>query len=70
MKILESFNSFKFEEGDIVLTHYWWDDMITPVRIIEKKGRKYLASHDVEGSKIQGAPDEWLKSDEIIDIRR
>ncbi|CAG7579731.1 MAG: hypothetical protein SLAVMIC_00063 [uncultured marine phage] len=70
MRILESFGSFKINEGDTVLIHYWWDDMITPVKIVEKKGRKFLVSHDIEGSYIKNAPDEWVKTDEIIDIKR
>lgn len=70
MKILESFKSFKIEVGDNVLIHYWWDDMITPCEIIEKKGYSFLVSHNIEGSKIKNAPDEWVKSNEIIDIKR
>lgn len=67
MKILESFKSFSLDEGDKVLTHYWYDGMITPVEIKEKKGRRFLVSHNIEESKIQNAPDEWLKKEDIID---
>jgi len=70
MKILESFKSFNANPDDILLIHYWWDDMITPVKVLEKKGRKFLVSHKIEESKIKNAPDEWIKSDEIIDIKR
>lgn len=67
MKILESFKSFSLDEGDKVLIHYWYDGMICPVEIKEKKGRKFLVSHNIEESKIQNAPDEWLKKEDIID---
>lgn len=62
--ILEFKNHFK--EDDIVLIHYWYNGMVTPVKILKKKGRKYLISHNTEQSKIQNAPDELVKNTEII----
>jgi hypothetical protein len=70
MRLLEGFKTFKINEGDTVLIHYWWDDMITPVKVIEKKGHKFLVSHNIEKSNIKNAPDEWIKSNEIIDHHR
>jgi len=62
--ILEKRISYK--EGDIVYIEYWYNKMITPVKIKEKKGKKFLVSHDVEKSKIQNAPDELIKPSQII----
>ena len=60
-------NSKKFEEGDYVLMEYWYKDMITPVKILEKKGRKYNVTHNIEESEIKNAPDEVITRDLIID---
>lgn len=62
--ILEYKNFYK--EGDIVLIEYWYNDMITPVKILEKKGYKFLVSHDVPESEIQNAPNETIKRTDII----
>ena len=35
MKFLNEYKSF-YKEGDIVLIEYWYNDMITPVKILEK----------------------------------
>jgi len=66
MEFILEFKNF-FKEGDKVLIEYWYNDMITPVLIKEKKGRKYLISHNIPESKIQNAPDELIKSSDIID---
>lgn len=66
MNFILEFKNF-FKEGDKVLIEYWYNDMITPVIIKEKKGRKYLISHNIEESKIQNAPDELVSSSDIID---
>ena len=66
MEFILEFKNF-FKEGDKVLIEYWYNDMITPVLIKEKKRRKYLISHDIPESKIQNAPDELIKSSDIID---
>lgn len=70
MKYILEYKKFGYEPGDDVLIHYWYDGHITPVRIVEKIGRRFLISHNVEGSKIQNAPDEYIKSTEIIDKYR
>lgn len=70
MKHLFEYKSF-YKEGDIVLIEYWYNDMITPVKIIEKvSSRKFKVSHNIEQSKIFNAPDEIIKTSDIIDIAR
>ena len=65
MKYILEFKSF-YNEGDIVLIEYWYNDMETPVKILEKVGNKYLVSHNVEQSKIKNAPDELILKKDII----
>jgi hypothetical protein len=55
-----------YKEGDIVYIEYWYNKMITKVRIKEIKGRKFLVSHNISESKIKNAPDEIIKSTQII----
>ncbi len=70
MKFLLEFNSF-YKEGDVVLIEYWYNDMVTPVKIVEKVSKvSYKVSHNVPNSKIFNAPDEIIKSSDIIDITR
>lgn len=69
MNHISEYKSF-YKEGDIVLVEYWYNDMICPVEIIEKKGRKYKISHNTELSKIKNAPDEVIESKDIIDHYR
>lgn len=70
MKFLLEFKSF-LKEGDIVLVEYWYNDMVTPVKIVEKLSKvSYKVSHNVSNSKISNAPDEIIKSSDIIDISR
>jgi hypothetical protein len=70
MKFLIEFNSF-YKEGDIVLIDYWYNDMLTPVYIIEKISKsKFKVSHNIEQSRIKNAPDEIIKSSDIIDKYR
>jgi hypothetical protein len=70
MKYILEKNNF-YNIGDIIYIEYWYkptgkDRFITPVKILEIKGRKYTISHDVEKSKIQNAPDELIKPSQII----
>jgi hypothetical protein len=57
-----------YDVGNIVLIEYWYDDMLTPVKILEKVGRSYKITHNIPNSKIQNAPDEIIKSSDILDI--
>jgi hypothetical protein len=69
MNFLLEFKNY-YKEGDIVLIQYWYNDMITPVRIVEKNKRTYKVSHNIPESKIFNAPDESIKSSDIIDYHR
>lgn len=70
MKFLLEFKSF-YNVDDIVLIEYWYGDIVTPVKIVEKLSRvSYKVSHNVHNSKIFNAPDEIIKSSDIIDISR
>jgi hypothetical protein len=70
MKFLLEYKSF-YKVGDTVLIEYWYNDMITPVRIIEKVSKQsYKVTHNVANSKIKNAPDEVIKTKDIIDIAR
>lgn len=64
--IITEYASF-YKAGDVVLVEYWYNDMVTPVRILEGRRGRYLVSHDTEGSRIRNAPDEWVRSSDILD---
>jgi len=65
MKFILEYKNY-FNIGDKVLIEYWYNNMVTPVQIVEKQGGKLLISHNIPESKIQNAPDEKIKSSEII----
>lgn len=69
MKFILEYKSF-YKEGDVVNIKYWYNRMITPVLIVKKQGNKFTVSHNVPGSKIQNAPEETIKSSEIISMYR
>jgi hypothetical protein len=69
MKFLLEYKSY-YKIDDIVLIEYWYNDMVTPVKILEKKGGYYKISHNIPQSKIKNAPDEKIKSSDILDIFR
>lgn len=70
MKFLLEFKSF-YNVDDIVLIEYWYSDMVTPVKIVEKLSKvSYKVTHNIPNSKIFNAPDEIIKSSDIIDISR
>jgi hypothetical protein len=70
MQFLLEYKSF-YKEGDIVLIEYWYNDMLVHVKIIEKVSKtKYKVSYNVEGSPIKNAPDEIIKSSDIIDRKK
>lgn len=56
-----------YKPGDVVLVEYWYNGMVTPVVVVERRRGRYLVSHDTEGSRIRNAPDELLRSSDIID---
>ncbi len=65
MIYITEFNSF-YKPNDIVLIEYWYNHMITPVKVIERKGNKFLVSHNTPNSKIKNAPDEIIPKSDII----
>jgi len=69
MKFILEYKSF-YKVDDIVLIAYWYNHMVTPVKILEKRGSKYLVSHNVSESKIKNAPDENIKVSKIISVYR
>ena len=69
MNFILEFRSF-YKVGDIVLIQYWYNKMVTPVKILEKKGKTFTVSHNIPESKIQNAPNHRVKSSDIISIHR
>lgn len=61
---------YYYKINDIILIKYWYNRMITPVKIIDKKGNKFIISHDITESRIKNAPNESIKSSDIISIFR
>jgi hypothetical protein len=86
MKFILEFNSYKkptYKVGDVVLVEYWYLDEpscppllhkefpYTPVKIVEKLSNvSFKISHNVSNSKIKNAPDEIIKTTDIIDFYR
>ena len=66
MIYITEFNNF-YKTNDLVLIHYWYNGMVTPVKILEQKGKKVLISHNNSHSKIKNAPDELISKSSIID---
>ena len=67
MQFIVEFKSF-YKVDDIVLIEYWYNDMITPVKILEQiSARTFKVTHNIEQSKIFNAPDEIIKTSDIID---
>lgn len=70
MQYITEFKEF-YKVGDIIILEYWYNDMLTEVKIVEKLSKvSYKVSHDVPESKIKNAPDEVVKSSDIIDKKR
>jgi hypothetical protein len=69
MKFILEYKTF-YSVEDIVLIQYWYNGLVTPVKILEKQGNRFLVSHDISESKIRNAPTELLKNSEIISIYR
>ena len=85
MKFILEYKKYKptYEVGDVVLIEFWYLDEekcspylykelpLTPVKIIEKLSKvSFKVSHNVINSKIKNAPDEIIKSVDIIDSHR
>lgn len=65
--ILDKKRNKVYSTDDIVLVEYWYNNMLTPVKILEKKGRSYDISHNIIDSKIKNAPNETVKNTAIVD---
>jgi hypothetical protein len=65
MKFILEYKNY-YKEGDIVLIEYWYNHMVTQVKILEKLKKGFLVSHNISDSKIQNAPEETIKSSQII----
>jgi hypothetical protein len=65
MKFILEYKKY-YKEGDIILIEYWYNHMVTPVKILEKRKNTFLVSHNISDSKIQNAPDETIKNSQII----
>lgn len=57
-----------FNEGDVVLIEYWYKDILTPVKIVEKIKRKYRISHNIDESEIFNSPEQLITKQEIVDF--
>lgn len=66
MNYLLEFKNY-YKEGDLVLIEYWYNGMITPVKILEKIGRRFKVTHNISQSQIFNAPNEIVSSSDIID---
>lgn len=73
MQFILEFKSF-YKKGDVVKIEYWYNDMITPVVILDilenTSPRKVKISHKISESKIFNAPDEEIYISDIIDNHR
>ena len=70
MQFIVEFKSF-YKVGDFVLIEYWYNDMITVVKIVEQTSpRSFKVTHNIPESEIKNAPDEVIKTSDIIDIAR
>tara|TARA_R110000772_G_scaffold2410_2_gene8383 strand:+ start:2816 stop:4024 length:1209 start_codon:yes stop_codon:yes gene_type:complete len=63
----KKYNSKSYKVDDYILLEYWHRGFLTPVKIIDKHGRKYTVSHNIEESDIQNSPDEIISRDMIVD---
>ena len=64
----KKYNSKKYDKDDYVLMEYWWKDIITPVKILEKNHGSFKVTHNIPDSELQNAPDEIIKKGDIIDF--
>ena len=66
MKFLLEYKSF-YKIGDKVLIEYWYNDIVTVAKITEKINNRFKITHNISESNIKNAPDEIIKSTDIID---
>jgi hypothetical protein len=67
MKFLTEFKSF-YKVGDTIILEYWYNDMLVPVKVVEIISKNKLkVTHNIPQSKIPNAPDEIIKTSDILD---
>jgi hypothetical protein len=66
MKFLLEYRQY-FKEGDIVVIEYWYCDILTPVKIIDRIKNTLIVSHNIDGSDLKNAPDEKIRVSDVID---
>jgi hypothetical protein len=69
MKYIFEYKSY-YNVDDLILIEYWYNDMICVCKIVERIGRKYKISHNIDESIIKNAPDEIISASDIIDHYR
>ena len=47
MKFILEYKNY-FNVGDKVMIEYWYNNMVTPVQIIEKVGKKLKVTHNIK----------------------
>jgi hypothetical protein len=68
MEYLLEYSKFQYKPDDVVLIHYSLiGNMITPVKILKRDGNGFIVTHSIKESDIFNAPDEKIKSSDIID---
>lgn len=70
MQYIVEYKNF-YKVGDIILLEYWYNGMIVPAKIIENISKsRFKVSHNVDASSIRNAPDEVIKSSDILDMHK
>ena len=66
--ILDKKKNKVYSPNDVILVEYWYNHTLTPVKVLEKKGHKYLVTHNISDSQIKNAPNELIHKDKVIDF--
>ena len=62
MKFILEFKSF-YKVGDIVLIEYWYDDIITKVKVVEQLSpRSFKVTHNIPESEIKNESNYFILS--------
>ena len=65
--VLDKKKNKVYTSDDIVVMEYWYNNMLTPVKIVEKRGHSYYITHKITDSKIKNAPEQLIHKSKIID---
>ena len=66
MDFILEYKSF-YNVDDIVVVEYWYNGMLTPVKITERRVVKLSYHTILNNPKIQNAPDELIALNKILD---